>query len=402
LEVEDTLLIETDRRRLKFITWWISALLTVPIILDFIFLGSPAARYSRVIIFLATVISLLASHQLFLATKVLGVETLMLTVGIFLIGTISEFLRGGVFTPNFLSAFLILFILSTNIDLYGRVLGIFAANVHVLIVASSVAILVRANPRGTYFSEEGYPVFLNFLGIPGRNYGVFSHPNGLGQVAALSLLLIVALKSNRYLLIFPIFCLIKCGSRTSIGGVAVGLFVYSVILIFKRRQMSGKSINLESPIVYGTFILGILLAGSYQFLSYISFLDPTALTNRAAIWQTTVTLFRESPAFGLGWNWESRAINAQLLNVWATSAHNAILDVSISTGTVGLILFFLLLAKAFAYFSNLDPVEKVVLTSTMVSGISEAYVNLQYPTVATILFLIIVLGSNRKRGQTHA
>jgi len=399
--VEDTQLIETERRRLKFITWWISALLTVPIMLDFLFLGSPAARYSRVLIFLATGISLLVNHQLFLAAKVFGAETLILATGIFLIGTTSEVLRGGAFTPNFAAAFLILIILATNIDLYGRVLAIFAANVHVLIVASTVAILVRANPRGLYFSEEGYPVFLNFLGIPGRNYGVFAHPNGLGQVAALSLLLIIARKSNRYLLIFPIFCLIKCGSRTSISGVAVGLFVYSVILIFKRRQLSGKSINLESPIVYGTFIFGILLAGSYQFLNYIGFLDPTALTNRAAIWQTTVTLFRESPAFGLGWNWESRAIDSQLLNVWATSAHNAILDVSISTGTVGLILFFLLLAKALTYFPNLDPPEKMVLTSTLVSGISEAYVNLQYPTVATILFLIIVLGSNRKRTQTH-
>jgi O-antigen ligase len=196
--------------------------------------------------------------------------------------------------------------------------------------------------------------------------------------------------------------LIKSGSRTAIAGLAVGLIVYSIILIFKRRQLSGKSINLESPIVFATFIFGILLAGSYQFLNYIGFLDPTALTNRGAIWQTAVTLFKTSPTFGMGWNWESRAIESQLLNLWATSAHNAILDVSISAGTIGLLMFFLLLAKAFAYFSNLDPAEKIILTSTLVSGISESYVNLQYPTVATILFLIIVLGSNRKKPHAHA
>jgi O-antigen ligase len=287
-------------------------------------------------------------------------------------------------------------------DLYDRIFAIFAANVHILIIASSFAILLRANPREMYLSDKGYPVFFDFLGIPGRNYGVFAHPNGLGQVAILSLLLIITLKSNRYLLVFPIFCLMKSGSRTSITGLAVGIIVYLVILIFKRRQLSGKSIHLESPIVFATFIFGILLASSYQFLNYIGFLDPTALTNRAAIWQTTATLFRTSPTFGMGWNWESRAIESQLLYVWATSAHNAILDVIISAGTIGLLMFFLLLAKALAYFPNLNPSEKVILSSTLVSGIAESFVNLQYPTVATILFLIIVLGSNRRKTQANA
>lgn len=394
--------IETDRRRLRFFSWWISASLVVPILLDFAFLGSSAARYSRVIIGTAIVISLLINSKLFLKSKLAGVETLILTSGIFLIGSISEIIRGGDFTPNFATAFLLLFIFSTNMDLYDRIFAIFAANVHILIIASSLAILLRANPRGMYLSDKGYPVYFDFLGIPGRNYGVFAHPNGLGQVAVLSLLLIIALKSNRYLLVFPIFCLLKSGSRTAIVGLAVGIIVYWVILIFKRRQLSGKSINLESPIVFATFIVGILLAGSYQFLNYIGFLDPTALTNRAAIWQTTATLFRTSPIFGMGWNWESRAIESQLLTVWANSAHNAILDVSISAGTIGLLMFFLLLAKSLVYFPNLNPAEKIILTFTLVSGISESYVNLQYPTVATILFLIIVLGSNRKKTPAHA
>jgi O-antigen ligase len=196
--------------------------------------------------------------------------------------------------------------------------------------------------------------------------------------------------------------LIKCGSRTSIAGAAAGLIVYSAVLLFKRRQLSGKSSNLESPIVFATFIFGILLAGSYQFLNLISLLDPTSLTNRATIWQTTATLFKESPTFGLGWNWEARAIDSQLLNVWATSAHNAILDVSISTGTIGLLLFFLLLAKVLAFFSNLVPAEKMILASVLISGVSESYINLQYPTVSTILFLVIVLAANRDKAQIRA
>jgi O-antigen ligase len=400
--VNDRQSIEIEKRRRKFVSWWISALITVPILLDFVFLGSSAARYSRVIICSAIVISLLANFKIFLASKIFGVETLVLTSGIFLIGTSVEILHGGSFTPNFAIAILILVIVSANIDLYSRVIGIFATNVHVLIFASTLAILFRLNPRGLYFSAEGYPVLLNFLGNPGRNYGIFSHPNGLGQVATISLLLIIALNSNRYLLIFPIFCLIKCGSRTSIAGAAAGLIVYSAVLLFKRRQLSGKSSNLESPIVFATFIFGILLAGSYQFLNLISLLDPTSLTNRATIWQTTATLFKESPTFGLGWNWEARAIDSQLLNVWATSAHNAILDVSISTGTIGLLLFFLLLAKVLAFFSNLVPAEKMILASVLISGVSESYINLQYPTVSTILFLVIVLAANRDKAQIRA
>ena len=221
-------------------------------------------------------------------------------------------------------------------------------------------------------------------------------------MAALSFLLTVAYNLNRALLIFPLFCIFKSGSRTSITGVAVGLIVYFAILVFRGRQSSGKSIKLESKIVYGTFTLGILLAGSYQFMNTIGFLDPTAFTRRASIWQTTVTLFKTSPTFGLGWNWETRAIESQLINVWATSAHNAILDISISTGIIGLLMFFVLLSKSLAYFPNLELPEKIALTSTLVSGITESYVNLQYPTVATILFLVIVLAANRNKEKTDA
>ena len=146
----------------------------------------------------------------------------------------------------------------------------------------------------------------------------------------------------------------------------------------------------------GVFILGILLASSAQFLSFIRFLDPTALTSRASIWQASQRIFEASPLFGVGWGWESRAVEAQLLNVWATSAHNAILDITFSAGIVGLTLFLMLLSKIFVYFKFIPVREKMIICFLLTSGISEAFVDLQYPTAQTYAFFLIILGSNRE------
>ena len=389
--------VETDKRRARYLTWWISSMVLVPAILDFIFVDSPAARYSRVLIFSIILASLLTNHKLFLKSKIVGIDTILLTIAIYGVGTVSEKSFGGVVTPNIASLVLIMFIVSANIDLYEIVLKTIALNVHILITLSVFAILFRINPRGYYSSAEGYPVFFDFIGIPGRNLGVFSHPNVLGQAAALSFLFIVASKANKFFLILPIFCIFKCGSRTSIIGILGGLLVYGTILLFKRRQSKGKSTSLEAPAVIGVFILGILLASSFQFLQIIGFLDPGDLVARVGIWQNALDIFQSSPTIGLGWNWESRAVAAQLINVWAVTAHNSLLDMMFSAGVIGMVLFLIIISKILAYFHRLAVVEKVILVSLLISGISEAYIDLQYPSIQTYLFLLIALGINRER-----
>jgi O-antigen ligase len=164
-----------------------------------------------------------------------------------------------------------------------------------------------------------------------------------------------------------------------------------------KKNNSKEKLNvLESPLTIGIFLVGIFLTSTAQFLSIISLLDPNALTARVSIWQSSLTVLQQNVILGTGWGWETRAIEARLLNVWATSAHNAILDIVFSAGFAGLLIFLILLSKVLVYFKFLSVPEKLIFCFLLASGVSETFVDLQYPTLQTYIFLLIVIGSNRK------
>jgi O-antigen ligase len=386
--------------RARYLRVWITTSLVIPIVLDFIFFGSPVARYSRILIFLIISASLLVNRNDFLTGKFIGFDTTIFTALLYLVGTFAGLTRGGVITPNILTLLLFMIIVGLNFDLYEVSLKAIAWSCHVLIFLSIFAIIFKLNPRGFYSSSIGYPVYFDFLGIPGRNYGVFSHPNFLGEAAALSALFLLANRKNYFLLLAPLFCIAKCGSRTSIIGLTVGFMIFLINSILKSRNSPIRR-KVESPLIIGTFLLGIFVASSFQFLNYIKFLDPGTLTGRASIWQTSLSMFQKSPIVGLGWNWESRAIDSQLLGPWAVSAHNMVLEIIFSSGSLGLLLFLAILTKGVLFFNRLWSVEKIVLVTILISGISEAYIDLQYPTIQTFLLFLIILGANKERQSNY-
>jgi O-antigen ligase len=334
-----------------------------------------------------------------LKSRLIGVETILLTILLYTIGTLSSVIRGGVVTPNIALLLLFLLIVSANLDLSQNIIKLIALSSHVLVSLSALVILLKLNPLGLYFNSKGYPVYLDAIGIPGRNYGIFAHPNILGQASCICMLFMLGTKVNKIYLVLPLFCLIKCGSRTAIIGAVVGIIVYAVISFFGSRKISNKLRKIEYPLVIGTFIMAILLATTVQFFQYINLIDPNALTSRGRIWQDSLSLFQDSSFFGLGWDWEKRAINSQLLSIWATSAHNVILEIAFSAGIAGLLILLFFLAKSLAYITNLTLLEKILLLSIIISGVSESYIDLQYPTFQTYLFFYIVLGANREHGR---
>ena len=383
-------------KRARYLNGWIISTVVVPVILDFLFLGTSVARYSRILLFLIVSASLLLNSKLFLSGGFVGAEIVFLTVLLYLVGTIAGLSRGGVVTPNIVSLLLVLVIIGLNFDLYKIALKSFAISLNVLLSLSLIAILLKLNPRGYFLTSVGYPVYLDFIGIPGRNYGIFSHPNVLGQAAVLSILFIVASRRNLYLLIPPVICLLKCGSRTSIGSLFMGLLVFAVVSVLASRKYP-RANRLEAPIVTGTFILGIVLTSSLQFMAYIKFLDPGLLTGRVFIWQNSITVYKESSLVGLGWGWERRAIDSQLLNSWSVSSHNAILEIVFASGILGLVIFLVILTKSLVFLGRMLLIERMILIAILVSGVSEAYIDLQYPTLQTFIFFFIALGAHIDR-----
>ena len=387
-----------DNLRNNYLTIWIVSTLAVPTIIDFIFFGSAIARYARILIFIGFVATLLVKNKTFLVGKATGVGTLAAIFGLYAIGTISAVLHHGVITPNFGLLFLFLIVISLNSGDVEKVFELIMSSVTILIVCSVIAILLRMNPRGYYASSDGYPVYLQFVGIPGRNYGIFSHPNQLGQAAAISFLFFLFSDKNRIWLLLPLFCLIKCGSRTSIIACLVGLVVFLSVYITKNKKRNPRN-KMQLGMVVGTLVGLLLMALVSQFVILIPHLNGDSLTGRVQIWQTSLELFRNSSLLGLGWGWEQRAIDAQLLNIWAVSSHNEILEVMFSSGILGLLAFLFLPIKVVVNFNNLLPFEKAFMLATLISSASEAYLDLQYPTIQTYLMLVVILCSDSKRNH---
>jgi O-antigen ligase len=385
-----------NKKREIYIKIWFVLAIVVPIIFDYFFIGTNAARYSRVIIFLIITASLLFNSQDFLQGKFIGIEIIILTLLLFSIGTYSSIIRGGAATPNFSLLVLIMFVISLNFDLYKIALNSIGFSCHLLIFVSVIAIVLKWNPRNFNFSSTGYPVFFDFIGISGRNYGIFAHPNTLGMVSVISALYMLDSERKRILLLAPFLCLLKSGSRTAIICLIIGMLIYAIAFTTKTSRFS-RNRNIESTLTIGLFLIFLFLASSFQFLNYINFLDPGSLTGRASVWQTSLTLFQESQILGLGWGWQQRAIDSQLLNFWAISSHNAILEIVFSSGLAGLVVFFTITAKVFVYFTRLLTIERMLLSVILISGVSEATINLQYPTIQTVIFFVITLGSNFER-----
>ena len=385
------------RLRSTYLRAWVLGVLLVPTILDYFLMGTNAARFSRVLLVLAISTSILIRRQLFLISKIHGAEILFLLIILFLTGTVASLNNGGDLTPNILLLLILLFCVGSNMDLYDEALKAFDLSSYIIIWLSLIVILLRLNPLGLYFNSIGYPVFFDFIGIPGRNYGIFTHPNALGQAAAISLLFMISFKVKKIYLAAPVLCLFKCGSRTALISVTAGLILYGITILFRSQKSFIKRKKLESPLVAGTFMLLLLAASSAQFLQYINLLDSNSLTRRVTIWQSSLAIFKQSPLLGLGWGWETRAIQSQLINVWAVSAHNIVLEIIFATGILGLLIFLIFLSKILIYFTRLSNPEKLAIVAILISGLSESYIDLQYPTYYTFLFFAIVIGSSRER-----
>jgi O-antigen ligase len=370
-------------------------LIAVPILFDFIFYGSNIARISRVIgAFVVLSICWARNDQLF-SNRMGGELVIFLTSLLYVIGTFSAIINQGAITPNVISLLIFLLIAAGNQSNLLSIRAGIELSVKVLCVFSVVVIILKMNPRGIYLSATGYPVILPSTGIPGRNYGVMPHPNSLGQLAALSIIFVMfshtkaKIKFN-YALI-ALFCLLKSGSRTAISALLVIIIFYLILKLQSKQIINKRKFQFSEIIIFLSMAVGV--AGIATFLLRINNLSPQALTGRVQIWQTANELFAERLILGLGWGWEGRAIDANLLSVWAVSAHNAVLEVLFSTGFTGLIIFLYLLSSSLVGFLRLDVLNRSLMIAMLMSGVNESILDLQYPNLTTFIFLFLVIAS---------
>jgi len=181
--------------------------------------------------------------------------------------------------------------------------------------------------------------------------GMHPHKNNAGLIAALSVLIwwfAAERFSHRWILwagtgLWLLF-LSQTGSRTSQFALVVAIGC-TVILSFKNRYLRLSAITA----VIAALLVGILsvLAGLLPGESVMATLfGDTTFTGRTVLWQFLVTQIHERPfqGVGIGSFWgvnDSALFRANQTDWFATAAqgHNGYLDVTVTLGIVGLILF---------------------------------------------------------------
>lgn len=127
-------------------------------------------------------------------------------------------------------------------------------------------------------------------------------------------------------------------SATSCFGL---LFVYIYSLLFNKK-CTRKYLNLKIYTIINTlfFVFFVWNTGSNTLLSPVLNLlhKDITFTGRTLIWQKTKGLINESPLLGIGLQ-EGEEIAARIGMVQAVNAHNLYLNILLTTGIIGFIIF---------------------------------------------------------------
>ncbi|WP_176073303.1 O-antigen ligase family protein [Brucella intermedia] len=147
--------------------------------------------------------------------------------------------------------------------------------------------------------------------------------------------------SGALITISALFFLYKTNNKTSIGLVVLA-FTLAYCLV-RTRSLVVKALMIYIPLLIAAYLtLGTVLFGSAKGLVESIVSDPT-FTGRTEIWKFAIKQLADHPLAGYGYDafWgTSRLINGGYdIETWAARAghaHNAYLNITITTGLIGL------------------------------------------------------------------
>lgn len=273
------------------------------------------------------------------------------------------------FTKDFIEVFLpvliLLSIFSFKEDL-DRMILMLAAIGGVVVCISLLEIILNKNPFLLYlpsnfvisseFIEQSLKENVRFGGL--RVKGPFSHPLLLAQFLVVILPVYIYLFFMHTkkivkicsLLLIPliIFILYKTGSRSSFVGIAVEIFIVSVLYL--RWVVATKKASVLGWITIVSYPVFILAAMFIFYLTMDFFVGQTAAeissTNaRLIMWDRGLSLVMDSPIFGFGSG--SAGYVLGFVSNGALTIDSYYLSILLNYGYLGLILFVAYFAVIF-------------------------------------------------------
>ncbi len=243
--------------------------------------------------------------------------------------------------------------------------------------SSSAALVIAGFAVERWFERS----VQNALGIDGlfgfdRVAGVFTDPNTLGQTAAVgalaALLLLTHFKRGDLAAISGAICLVglvASQSRTAAGGVVVALALTIV------RSRTARAIGVGGLMVVAALVATLPGAVSFAVDELTRSGDPqevATFTGRTRVWTAVLDEVPERPIIGYGAGSSPEVLSGLIRDgrvTWpALHAHNAVLQMMLSGGVVGLALLIASVARWFGYKHRdrrLSPLVWLVIIGTV-------------------------------------
>ncbi len=211
-----------------------------------------------------------------------------------------------------------------------------------IIYASAVAAV--AFPEWALYDD----IWAVFPGIP-RLFGVTSHPNVLGPLAALYLVIELFRPANRWFGMFnamvAIAVLFLSQSKTAWTMALSALFIWLAVRLWRGIGLGLSGDQTWQRALFGGLGVGGLalvavfaafVAGAFDRFQLDNLEGLTTLTGRTTIWNITLDVWRDNPLFGYGQELWGDAFRAKYRLLFVGQAHNQFIQTLGESGIIGI------------------------------------------------------------------
>lgn len=207
-----------------------------------------------------------------------------------------------------------------------------------------------------YSGPVGGQSVTDVVGFDSRLTGIYDNPNSLGRVMALATFTMVAAyrldRRRRPLyaagLVTAALSLALSQSKTALVVAVLTTLLLVVFLVFRsRKQLFGAV--LISVIGSGVVTIALALQNLDILTGYLG--RDVTLTGRVPLWKNLIKDFGDHPIAGYGFNgywngWGSPSHGIWNKHKWQPPhGHNQFIDMMLTLGIVGVVLFTLLIAR---------------------------------------------------------
>lgn len=240
--------------------------------------------------------------------------------------------------------------------------------------------------------------------------GIYLHKNGLGRMVALAVVVFLQLAKSepRKRSLWWLSLILAIG--LIVGSHSVTALVVLLILFFLLPAI--KILKLRYELAVSLFFMFIMLMGVLTYFisanvgELLSILGRNiTLTGRTYLWKAAIYMVRQHPwlgygygAFWLGWDGPSAEI-WQITSIYATSADNSFLDILLTLGFIGIVLF------ALSYITALKQALKsmkkdgewsiIYLIFMLLYSVSESSI-LHQNNILWVIYVAVVLGVEQR------